>query len=138
MPDVNVLVYAIREDAPRHDACRQWLEAAASSEQPFAISELVLSGFVRIVTNRKVFREPVPLPWALRFCRELLARDSCVVLRPGPRHFGLFMRLCEQGDVTGGAVSDAYHAAIAMEHGCSWVTCDRDFRRYDGLALHEL
>ncbi|MEV4174431.1 PIN domain-containing protein [Nonomuraea sp. NPDC049709] len=28
---------------------------------------------------------------------------------------------------------DAYLAALAIEHGCEFVTCDKDFARFQGL-----
>jgi predicted nucleic acid-binding protein len=30
-------------------------------------------------------------------------------------------------------VADAYHAALAIEHGCEFVTADGDFARFAGL-----
>ncbi|MGI8538090.1 MAG: PIN domain-containing protein [Mycobacteriales bacterium] len=30
-------------------------------------------------------------------------------------------------------VADAYHAALAIEYGCQWVTTDRDSSRFTGL-----
>ena len=51
--DINVLVYAHREDAANHLAYRQWLESVINGRGSFAYSELVLSGFLRIVTHPK-------------------------------------------------------------------------------------
>lgn len=48
--DVNVLVYAYREDAPEHGRYSRWLRACIESEQPYGIASLVLSGFLRVVT----------------------------------------------------------------------------------------
>jgi hypothetical protein len=31
-------------------------------------------------------------------------------------------------------VTDAYFAALALESGCEWVTTDRDYARFAGLA----
>ena len=52
LPDVNVLVYAHREDSVDHIRYRQWLEAVVNSGQPYGISDQVLSGFLRVVTHR--------------------------------------------------------------------------------------
>ena len=67
LTDVNVLVYAYREDAVDHAAYRQWLQALIGSKQAFAVSELVLSGFLRVVTHPRVFDPPSPLKGALEF-----------------------------------------------------------------------
>ena len=60
LPDVNVLVHARREDAPLHETCRAWLAEVIASPQAFGISDLVLSGFLRVVTHPRVFAEPTP------------------------------------------------------------------------------
>ena len=87
LPDVNVLVYAHREDAVDHPRYRDWLRALLSSDSAYGISELVLSAFVRIVTHSKIFREPTPLARALTFAGEVRDRPNAVVLAPGPRHW---------------------------------------------------
>jgi hypothetical protein len=51
--DVNVLVYAHREDAARHGEFRRWLKATLDSPSGCAVSELVLSG---CLGNRKELR----------------------------------------------------------------------------------
>ena len=33
----------------------------------------------------------------------------------------------------GSIVADAQHAALAIEHGCEWISFDRDFSRFPGL-----
>lgn len=99
----------------------------------FGCSPLVLSGFIRIVTNRRVFREPTPPRLALRFCEAMLRAPNCVPVRPGPRHFEIFTDLCRSTSATGGLVAGAYHAALAIEHGCEWVTTDADVSPFPGL-----
>lgn len=59
--DVNVLVYAHREDARDHLAYRDWLESVVNSTIAYGFSELILSGFMRVVTHPKVF-EKVTVP----------------------------------------------------------------------------
>ncbi|HEV2008146.1 MAG TPA: VapC toxin family PIN domain ribonuclease, partial [Burkholderiales bacterium] len=67
LPDVNVLVYAHREDAANHVACREWLEGVVNGDQTYAVSDLVLSGFVRVVTHPKVFKRPSNIADAFTF-----------------------------------------------------------------------
>lgn len=131
--DVNVLIYAHRADLPLHAATKPWLEEQANASEPFGMSELVLSSFVRIVTNPRAFKTPTPLDLALRQVGALAARPNCIQVRPGPDHFALFTRLCQQADASGKLVADAYHAALAIEHGCRWITFDRDFSRFEEL-----
>jgi hypothetical protein len=132
--DTNVLVYAHREDAADHARYRAWLEALLASDAAYACSELVLSGFLRIVTHPRIFREPTPLERALAFAGEVRERPNAVAVAPGPRHWGIFTRYCRECGVKGGLVSDAYLAALALESGSEWITTDRDYARFPGLV----
>ncbi|MGH6956262.1 MAG: type II toxin-antitoxin system VapC family toxin [Caulobacteraceae bacterium] len=133
LPDVNVLVYAFRRDLEHHPACADWLRGVLDDEAPFALSPLTLSAVVRIVTNRRSFRQPSPLSEAFTFCEDLMAQPGCQLVEPGRRHWSIFRRLCEEANIAGGDVTDAWYAALAIEHGCDWITMDRGFARYPGL-----
>jgi len=134
LPDVNVLIYAHREDAPDHDRYADWLRELVESAEPFALSELVLSSFLRIVTHQRIFDPPTPMDVALEFCDRLLDRPQGLILKPGPTHWWIFVELLRGADVRGPLVPDAYLAALAIEHGCELVTADRDFARFEGLS----
>ncbi len=131
--DVNILVYAHREDAPQHEAYREFLEKLINSEQAYGMADLVLSGFLRIVTHPRIFKPPSDMATALAFARQVRNRPNCVTVSPGPRHWKIFTRLCEKAGVKGNLVPDAYFAALAIESGSEWITTDRDFSRFPGL-----
>lgn len=131
--DVNILVYAFRGDMPDHARFREWLRAGLSGPQQFAASELVLSSFVRIVTNPKAFERPDATAAALEFAGVVRERPNCTVVAPGPRHWEIFTRLCRTAGAKGDLVSDAYLAALAVETGSELITVDRDFARFPGL-----
>jgi toxin-antitoxin system PIN domain toxin len=133
LPDVNVLVHAHREDAPNHERYREWLESTLAGESAFGVCDLVLSGFLRVATHPRVFAQPTPLDVALQFVDDVRGRPNCVVVDPGPRHWGIFRRLCQSAGVRGNLVPDAFLAALAIEHGMEWITTDRDFSRFEGL-----
>lgn len=133
LADVNVFIYAHRPESPRADDHRSWLTDALHGEEPFGVSELVLSAFVRIVTHHRVFREPTPPDVALRFCDAVLRAPAAVPVRSGPRHFEIFSRLCAAAGARGNLVPDAYLAALSIEHGATWVTTDAGFARFPGL-----
>src|SRR5947208_11710821 len=130
MPDVNILVYAHREETPSHSRYADWLRALVNSPEPFALSELVLHGFVRVVTNPRIFDPASTTEQAFRFLDALLTRPTCCVLRPGPSHWSIFRHLCQHTNVRGKLVADAVHAAVAVESGCAWVTADTDLARF--------
>lgn len=133
IPDVNVLVYAFRRDLPEHSDHVAWLERWLSGVEPLGVSELALSGLVRLVTNRRIFREPSSVETALAFCDAVLGAPSAVPVRPGPRHWTIFTGLCRATHATANLVPDAYHAATAIENGATWVSNDRGFARFPGL-----
>lgn len=134
LADVNVLVYAHREDSPHHAACRTWLLRTIKADQAFGLAHPILAGVVRIVTHPRIFKQPSRLDVALAFVAGLLAQPNAVIVSPGPRHWEIFTRLCRDADARGNLVADAYLAALAIESGCAWITTDGDFARFPGLA----
>jgi len=133
LPDVNLLIYAFRRDAPEHETCGPWLEAVVNGDSAFGISPLALSALVRITTNKRSYRSPSTVADAFRFCDFLIDQPNCRLLAPGERHWDIFRRLCTESGVTGPDVTDAWYAALAIEWGCEWVTFDRGFARFSGL-----
>jgi hypothetical protein len=133
LPDVNVLVYAYREEAPLHGQTRAWLQHQVQLPQPFGLSEFVGSAFLRVVTHPRIFTIPSPLDAAFAFWNALATRENCVIIRPGPRHWQIFHDLCRAGGARGNLIPDAYLAALAIESGGEWITHDRGFSRFPGL-----
>lgn len=131
--DVNVLIAAYQPEQRHHDTAQRLLERVASGPEPFGLSELVLSAFVRISTNPRVLKRPVDLFEALEIAEELLAQPNARSLRPGPRHWTIFADLCRRTQARGSLVADAHHAALAIEHGCEWISFDRDFAKFPRL-----
>lgn len=133
LSDVNVLIYAHREDAADHRRFRRWLEDVIASQEAFGVADLVLSGFMRVVTHPRIFNPPTPLPDAAEFCDFVRNQPNAVTIAPGDRHWRIFTDLCSRGRVRGDLVADAFLAALAIESGCEWITTDRDFSRFPGL-----
>ena len=133
LPDVNVLIYAFRADSPRHAEYNDWLTSSISGYEAFGVSELVLSGVLRVLTHPRIFSPPTPLGKALAFIDALRAQPNCVLVQPGPWHWEIFTQLCSTAGAKGNLVADAYHAALAIEHGCEWITTVRDYSRFRGL-----
>lgn len=131
--DANVLVHAHREDADGHPRYRAWLERLVNGDEAYGVTSTVLSGFVRVVTHPRVFARPSRPGDALAFAQALRGQPNAVEIVPGPRHWGLFARLCVDAGVRGNLVPDAWFAALAIESGCEWVTTDRDYTRFEGL-----
>ena len=133
LTDVNVLIYAHRGDATDHAWYKTWIDEMLAGEAVFGVSELVLSGFVRVTTHPRVFKQPTPLDIALDFADRLRTHGNAVAVAPGERHWSIFTRLCRDAGAKGNLIPDAYLAALAIESGSEWITTDRDYARFTGL-----
>lgn len=131
--DVNVLVYAFREGAPQHAAYADWLRQAAAAEEPCGVDDAALSGMLRIVPNPRIFDTPAPIAQALAFVEPLRGQPSVIPAKPGPRHWSVFARLCNEAGAKGDLIPDAWLAALAIESGSELITADRGFARFPGL-----
>lgn len=131
--DINILLYAFRTDAPNHEQFREWLQDQINSGRAFGLSDLVLSGFIRIVTHPRIFNPPTPIEAALNFVQTLKSHPCHVPINPGPGQWEIFTRLCRLCEAKGNMVADAYLAALALESGSEWITTDRDYSRFPGL-----
>ena len=131
--DVNVLVYAHREDLPEHPKYRRLLERLANDDQPLGLPDLTLSGFVRVVSNRRIFSEPTSADEAWRAVDALIAAPAAMQLLVGERHWGLFRQLAGDVDARGNDIADAYLAAYALEHNATLLSADRGFARFRRL-----
>ena len=130
MPDVNVLVFAHRQDEAWHEPYAGWLKQMIDGSEPFALSVLVAVGFLRIVTNGRIYENPTPLPTALAAVEQLAAHPRCRLATPGATHLADVVRLCRAVGATGKLVSDAKHAALAIAEGATWVSRDADFAAF--------
>jgi toxin-antitoxin system PIN domain toxin len=131
--DVNVLVYAHKVEALEHRDFAAWLTKLVESDQAFALSDIVLSGFLRIVTHPRIYDPPSSVEVALAFVEELRSQPNCLIIEIGTRHWHIFTKLCRQVNARGNAIPDAYLAALAIESGSELVTADRGFARFPGL-----
>ena len=133
LPDVNVLVYAARDDGPDCARYRAWLEEALGGPEPVAVASPVVAGFLRVVTNPRVFAHPSSLPEALAFIDAVSAAPAAVSPVLSARLNALLAGVCRAAGATGDRVPDAYLAAIALDLDAELVTADRGFARYAGL-----
>lgn len=131
--DVNVVLAAHRDDHPHHGLVRPWFDEVLARDRPFMVPDTVWASFVRLATNRRVFEVPTPLDDAFGFCWAVRGQPAHVALDPGEAHLAIFERICRQYDASGDLAADAYVAALALEHGCTLASLDRDFARFDEL-----
>ena len=137
LADVNVLIYAFRKDSAQHEVCRPWLDKIVAGDAQFGMSPLVLGAVIRITTNPRIFEQPSPAAEVFAYCDDLLGQPHCEIVRPGERHWSIFKQLCTETGTRGPRTTDAWFAALAIEHGCIWITCDRDYARFPNLDWRE-
>jgi toxin-antitoxin system PIN domain toxin len=131
--DVNVLVYAHRPDLPEHADYRPLLERLANDDEPVGLPDLVLAGFVRVMTNRRIFAEPTTPDETWEAVDALVAAPAAMTLRAGERHWTVFRQLASDIDARGNDVTDAYLAAYAVDNNATWLSADRGFARFRRL-----
>jgi hypothetical protein len=132
--DANLLLYAYHPRAEQHEASRAWLEAVLSGPDLVRFAWLTLWAFFRIATNPRVFERPLSTSEAEEAISSWLGQPVAGILDPGERHWEILRGLVRDGQAAGPLVMDAVLAAIALEHGATVCTTDRDFSRFSGLS----
>jgi len=133
--DANVLLYAVNEAEPHHEAARRWTEHALMGTEGIGFAWIVLLAFVRIATRAGLFPRPLKPEIALEFVDGWLGARPAIVVQPTARHASILRALIIQVGTAGNLVSDAHVAALALEHGARVCTFDRDFGRFPGVQV---
>ena len=133
MPDVNVIIGAMRQDDEQHAMLRTWLARAVGGPEPLGLSVLVLGGVVRVMSNARFYGMPTHTSAILSELDRLIERRKVVVVSPTAQHWAVLSRLCRATGIQGSGISDVQHAALAIEHDATWVSLDRGFARFPGL-----
>ncbi|MES0490857.1 MAG: TA system VapC family ribonuclease toxin [Leptospirales bacterium] len=133
--DVNILVYAHRADSPDHAFYKKWLLNVINSRTSFAVNDTIFSGFLRIITHRKIFKTPSTFEHGEQFVKVLREHPNAMPIIPDDDHWFIFTELCKKYQCSGNLVPDAYIAALAMGSGCTLATADRDFDRFKKLKV---
>lgn len=132
--DANLLLYAEDSQAAWHAAARDWWDEQLSGDDPVCLCWTVLTAFVRIGTNPRVYQRPLSTDEAVDRIRSWLEQPCVRIVHATGRHLEVFGRLLATGQASGNLVPDAHLAALAIEHGCVLCSTDGDFARFPGLA----
>jgi len=131
--DANILLYAEDSLSPSHRVARRWWDGCLSGTEPVCLCWPVISGFVRIATNSRVFEHPLDLEDAVSRVQGWLDQPCVRLIRPSERHWPLFREMLIEAQALGNLVTDAHLAALALEHGCELCSTDGDFARFPKL-----
>ena len=137
VPDTNLLLYAYNTSSPFHDLARKWWEGCLSGTEPVGLVHPVVFSFLRISTSSRAFPAPFTFAEAAEYVSAWLERRLTRILQEGPDHVGQVLALLADAASAGGnLVTDAQVAAIAIAHGATVHTADRDFMRFRDLDCH--
>jgi len=131
--DLNLLIYATNRDAPDHRAAKGWWDTTLSANEPVGLSWSVLLGFVRIATHPRILSNPLAFEQAASMVDDWLAQPHVRLVQPTERHWATFKELLEPFGTAGNLTTDAHLAALAIEHGATLCSTDRDFGRFPRL-----
>lgn len=134
--DANVLLHAVNESSREHGSARDWLRETLQGNEAVAFAWTVLLAFLRLSTHPAVFPQPLRVDRARALVGQWLDSPPSVTVEPTRRHLPLLRGLLASTGTGGNLVGDAHLAALALEHDATVVSFDRDFARFDGVALH--
>jgi len=131
--DANILLYAEDSSSPHHDRARKWWDDQLSGAGPVCLCWTIISAFIRISTNRRVFKNPLTMDEAVTRVDSWFVQPCVQIIQPRRRHWVIFQKLLLQSQALGNLVTDAHIAALALEHSCLLYSTDADFSRFPGL-----
>lgn len=133
--DANVLIHAVNEGSREHATARDWLRQALLGTEAVAFAWTVALAFLRLSTHPAVFPRPLSPARAVGILETWLEGPPAVTIEPTRRHLALMSGLLERTGTAGNLVGDTHLAALALEHGATIVSFNRDFARFEGVAL---
>lgn len=131
--DANLLIYAYHAESAEHTPAKAWLEAVMSGTEVVGLPWLSILAFLRITTHPRIFERPLTMEQAQDFVASWLERPQVHTVEAGADFFAILSTLLASAQIRGAMVSDAALAALAIEHGATMCTTDRDFARFPGL-----
>lgn len=131
--DANLLLYAVDERNPHHEASREWLDGRLNGTARVGLPWPSLLAFVRIISNPRIYEHPITVRQAWSQAQEWLDCPSVWIPLPTDRHAEVLGELLGDHVERSELVPDAHLAALAIEHGLVLCSTDRDFARFPGL-----
>ncbi len=128
--DTNLLIYARMSSLPQHRAAREWLDGRLNDRPRVGLPWPSLLGFLRIVTNSRIFERPDSVRNAWAQVESWLGCPNVWIPQPAEGHTEILGRLLAHAAGGANLVPDAHLAALAIEHGLALYSTDGDFARF--------
>lgn len=133
--DTNLLVYAYVPALPQHPVARRWFEQTLTEDESVGLAWTSVLGFVRVVTNPRIFRVPLLIDRAVAVVDSWFQQPSVEIIQPTPRHWSTLREMLTKGKAGGPLTTDAHLATLAVEHGATVFSTDRDLLRFPGIRV---
>lgn len=133
--DANLLLYAHNSSSQEHRGTLAWIEEIRSGPEIVGLAWDTILAFLRVSTTPRIFFEPLGLDTAASIISEWLAWPKVVIVSPTERHWQVLTELLPNTRARSSLIMDAHLAALAIEHGATLCTNDRDFARFPGLKV---
>jgi toxin-antitoxin system PIN domain toxin len=128
--DANILVFAVDLESSFHARAEAWLTDQLNGNRRVGLPWESIAAFLRLITNPRVTRDPLPATDAWSFVDDWLSVPIVWVPAPTEDHARVLGSLMRTYQLTGNAIPDAHLAAIAVEHGLEVCSADTDFARF--------
>lgn len=135
--DANLLVYAHVRSLTQHHAARSWLDSRLNGPTPVGLPWPTLLSFVRLVSNPRIFEHPQPISKAWKQVDDWLTCPVAWIPQPTERHREILGSFLTDTLGRSNLVPDAHLAALAIEHGLTLCSTDRDFARFPNLRWED-
>jgi len=131
--DANILFHAEDQLSPRHKEAKAWWDKTLSGERPVGLAWITCMAYIRIFTNPRAVKAPISIDEATQTVDRWLSRPIAQVLNPTQSFWPIFRELLVESQANANLSSDAYLAALAIDHDCELLSTDADFSRFPGL-----
>jgi len=131
--DVNILLYAIDETSFHHEQVIEHWQLLLNGDESVGIPWIVLTGFLRLSTSARIFENALDPMDAFDLVDEWIGRSNVFIPMEKPEHSAVLRDLVASSGTAGNLVTDAHIAAFGITYDATVFSCDRDFKRFNGL-----
>ncbi len=110
-----------------------WLDDVLSGPNRVGLPWASLLSFLRLSTNRHIYERPISLGDAWELVESWIQLPNVWIPLPTERHPPILAKMLQAAGLGRNLVPDADLAALAVEHGLTLCSADRDFARFPGV-----
>lgn len=131
--DANILLYSHFSSYDVHERVRNWLDTQLNGATQVGLPWESLLAFARIASNPRIYPRPQTVVGAWNQVRAWSSNRSAWIPQPTGQHGEILAEMIALPGMTSKLVMDAHLAAIAIGHGLTLCSSDRDFARFPKL-----